>query len=620
MFRTRLVFLLPLFVSVSLPAQTPAPMPTPPRATLDADVVVSAEAVPEPRETLAVAATVIGEDEIRRSKSTTLLELLRTVPGLDVVQSGGPGKVASLFLRGTTSTQTLVLVDGARLNSPYFGAVDLSGVSSTNIERVEIVRGPFSALYGSEAIGGVIQIFTKKGSAAEAGVDARASFAGGSNSARDGMAQVAVSEGSMDVAAGFRRTLTQGDLPNDFFAATGWSASVGFGLFDGVKAGVAFRRDESRTGVPFSGSTPTPYQTNTGETTTITVPVTVALAAKTSLTAEARYVRDHPTYSDPLGAFGFTMSDTLATRVGGRLALSTVLPWQHVSAGAEYESTKVHADSSYGVALDGDTTHTWSLFAEDRVSLPGDAVVATLGIRYDDHSAFGAAVDPRATISWRVWKPLKLRASVGRAFRAPTTGELYYPFSGNPALKPEKSTGYEAGAEGTILPGLVVEATWFRNDITNLIFYDGQTGKNQNVGRAKTEGVETVLRTALGASWFARASYTYLKATDLDLDQPLIRRPTHRASATLGRTYERGASWDITGIFVGRRADRDFLDFSRPVESPSYFRLDASVTLPPFFRLAPFARVTNIFDRRYQEVNGYDAPGRRFLAGLEAAF
>jgi vitamin B12 transporter len=619
MSRSRLVFLLLLFVSHPLAAQTPTPTPAAPRATLDADVVVSAEAVPRPAETLAVAATVIGEEEIERSRTTTLLELLRTVPGLDVVQSGGPGKVASLFMRGTTSTQTLVLVDGVRLNNPYFGAVDLAGVSTANVERVEIVRGPFSALYGSEAVGGVIQILTKRGSAAESGLDARGWFAAGSKSARDGMAQVAVSQGAIDMTAGFRRTLTDGDLPNDFFAGTTWSASLGLRATDGVRAGIVFRREDSKTGVPFSGSTPTPYQTNTDEATTVSLPLRFELSSRTAIEAVARWQTDHFTSSDPLASF-FTFSDTDSSRAGGRLALSTSLPWQSLSAGVDTERTKVTADSSFGVALDGSTTHTWSLFAEDRISFPGDAVVATLGVRRDDHSAFGSAVSPRGTISWRVLEPLKLRASVGRAFRAPTTGELYYPFSGNPDLQPEKSNGYEGGAEWTIFPALVAEATYFRNDIRNLIVYDGQTGMNQSVGRARTEGLETVLRTTLRAAWFARASYTYLKATDLDANQPLVRRPAHRASVTVGRTYERGASWDITGIFVGRRADRDFLDFSKAVESPSYFRLDASLTLPPFFHLAPFARVTNVLDRRYQEVNGYDAPRRRFLAGLEAAF
>ncbi|HEX2758660.1 MAG TPA: TonB-dependent receptor plug domain-containing protein, partial [Thermoanaerobaculia bacterium] len=130
------------------PALFAQPAPSPGPAKIAADVVVSAEAEPASAVSLGVAATVIDAAEIAASKATTVVDLLRTVPGLDVVQSGGPGTVTSLFLRGTSSTQTLVLVDGVPLNSPYFGGTDLSALSVANVERVEVVRGPFSALYG----------------------------------------------------------------------------------------------------------------------------------------------------------------------------------------------------------------------------------------------------------------------------------------------------------------------------------------------------------------------------------------------------------------------------------------------------------------------------------------
>ena len=155
-FRPRLHRAVPvclLLAAPPLPAQTAPPV--------SAEVVVTADAQAEPSRTLGVAATVIGPEEMDRSKATSIADLLRTVPGLDVVQSGGAGTVTSLFLRGTNSTQTLVLVDGVKLNSPFFGLVDVSALSTANVERVEVVRGPFSALWGSEAIGGVVQLFSR---------------------------------------------------------------------------------------------------------------------------------------------------------------------------------------------------------------------------------------------------------------------------------------------------------------------------------------------------------------------------------------------------------------------------------------------------------------------------
>ncbi|HEX7578373.1 MAG TPA: TonB-dependent receptor plug domain-containing protein, partial [Thermoanaerobaculia bacterium] len=183
--------------AASLSAAGPVPPGTGISGPITADVVVSAEAAPVPDSSLGVAATVLGPEEIARSKATTLLELLRAVPGLDVAQSGGPGGVTSLFLRGTNSNQFLLLVDGVKVNSPYFGGADLAAISTVNIERVEIVRGPFSALYGSEAVGGVVQVFTKR--ALESGMgghlEGNATLAAGSLSAREGTASASYATG-----------------------------------------------------------------------------------------------------------------------------------------------------------------------------------------------------------------------------------------------------------------------------------------------------------------------------------------------------------------------------------------------------------------------------------------
>jgi vitamin B12 transporter len=289
--------------------------------------------------------------------------------------------------------------------------------------------------------------------------------------------------------------------------------------------------------------------------------------------------------------------------------------------GADYERTEVSSESSFGVALDGATSRTFALFAEDRVALLGDRLVATAGVRWDDASSFGSAVSPRVTVAWRALPSLKLRAAAGSAFRAPSLGELYYPYSGNPSLQPERSTGWELGGELTIAEGVVGEATGFWNDIRDLIQYDAQTFSNANVGHARTRGIELAVRTAVGDRAFLRASYTFLDARDLDLDAPLIRRPRNRASLTAGSGFGKGGSWSVTGIFVGARNDRDAADFTTVVESPSYFRVDAAVTLPPLvWSLSPWVRVTNVFNREYAEVNGFPAPSRRFLAGIEASF
>ena len=594
------------------------PAPQPAASKIAADVVVSAEAAPEPSSSLGAAATVIDATEIARTRATTLVDLLRTVPGLDVVQSGGAGGVTSLFLRGASSTQTLVLVDGVTLNSPYFGGTDLSAISTANVERVEVVRGPFSALYGSEAIGGVVQIFTKR--SADAGVSGHASFALGNAGGKEGFLEGGFSEGALAATFALRRTLSSGDQFNEFFSGSTLSGALTARLSEGATAGVVVRRDSGRTGIPTDGVSPTPQRWTSAETTTVEIPLSFSLSKNLSLSASVRYTRDQPEYADPADPF-FTSSTTDARRAGGRVAALGTWGAHRLAAGVDYERTQVSNESNFGVALDDAAARTVAVFAEDRLALFSDRLVATAGVRWDDHSAFGGAVSPRVTLAWRALPSLKLRAAAGSAFRAPSLGELYYPYSGNPNLQPERSTGWEVGAEQTLAEGVVGEVTGFWNDIRDLIQYDAQTFSNGNIGHARTRGVEVAVRTAVGERAFLRASYTYLDAQDLDAGAALIRRPRHRASLTAGSGFGAGGSWSATGLFVGARPDRDAADFTTVVESPSYLRVDAAVTLPPLvLTLSPWVRVTNVFDRSYAEVNGFPAPGRRFLAGLEASF
>ncbi|MBK6405426.1 MAG: TonB-dependent receptor [Holophagales bacterium] len=288
--------------------------------------------------------------------------------------------------------------------------------------------------------------------------------------------------------------------------------------------------------------------------------------------------------------------------------------------GTDYEQTKVDNEDSYGVQLDGLTTRTWSVFAEDRLSLADDRVAITAGVRRDENSAFGASTNPRVALSWTVSSVLKVRAAAGSAFRAPSTGELYYPFSGNPGLQPEESVSYEAGAEWTISRGFVFEASLFRSDVKDLIRYDFATLANVNVGRARMTGAEAVVRGVLSAATWARAAYTWLDSQDLDTGLPLLRRPRHRASASLGGDLGRGASAELTGLYVGERDDVDATTYAR-VTSPAYFRVDLAATGPRLLEhLAPFVRVTNLLGRDYVEVAGYPSPGRRWVVGLDVSF
>lgn len=612
--RPALALSLPLVLSLHAAAQ----LPPPGASTVATEVVVTAEAVPQDASSLGVAATVLDRAAVERSRAATVADLLRAVPGVDVARSGGPGGVTSLFLRGMNSNSALVLVDGVKLNSPYFGGVDLSSLGTANVERIEVVRGPFSALYGSEALGGVVQVFTRR--AGTDGFTGGAHFGLGNASAREGGANASFREGAVGVTAGFRRGTVGGELPNEFFEGTDLSSAVDVEVVPALRAGVTVKRTTSRTGIPFTGATPTPNRATTADTTAVSVPVSLVLGAGTTLEAAGTFADDSPTFEDPDDPWGFTWSETRARRASGRVVVSHASGANRLSVGTDYEKTEVDNEDAYGVQLDGLTTSTWSVFAEDRLSLAAGRVAVTVGLRHDEHDAFGGSTNPRVAVSWQAVPGLKLRAAAGSAFRAPSTGELYYPFSGNAALQPERSVSYEAGAEWALGSGLVLEASLFRSDVKDLIRYDFASLSNVNVGRARMTGAELVLGGALSASTWARASYTWLDTEDLDTGLPLLRRPAHRAALAFGGELGRGASAELTGLYVGERDDVDATTYER-VTSPAYFRVDLSATGPRLLgHVAPFARVTNLLDRDYAEVAGYPSPGVRFVAGLDLAF
>jgi vitamin B12 transporter len=243
--------------------------------------------------------------------------------------------------------------------------------------------------------------------------------------------------------------------------------------------------------------------------------------------------------------------------------------------------------------------------------------VVTAGLRYDDHSRFGDVWSPRGTVAWRLGR-WKMRASGGTGFRAPSVGELFYPFSGNPDLAPERSTSWDVGADYDTSGGRA-SASVFWNEYRDLIVFDFAAGLNFNVGRARSRGVELSWRQTISTAVSADAGYTYLDTEDRDTGLSLLRRPRH--SGFLGGTLTAVNALEVSprAIFVGRRADVKALSTTERIEAASYVRFDLYVR----YRIgsfAPFVRAQNLTDRGYAEVEGFPAPGRRIAGGLEVSF
>jgi len=601
--RTRTVGLLVLLGLV--PAQARAQLP----AAVSEKVVVTATAAPEEETEIGATTTVITRERIEREGFTTVLEVLRSVPGVDVVRSGSDGSVTSLFLRGSNSTHTLVLVDGVRVNSPFFSGYDFSALTTENVERIEIVRGPFSALYGSDALGGVIQIFTRPAAEKFAG---RIALEAGNQGQRNGSAFVSVGTARFGAAASYRDARVEGGRRNSDWRERNGSLRLEGRFTESVRLALEGAILNGELGVPGPVGRETPENRSTFREERLALPVSFRPAANHEASLLVAHVASKPTFDSP----GFS-SETDARTFQARASDTWTLGKNRLTAFASWERWRVDNESNFGVNLDDDRSTLWGAGLQDTLQLPGRWTLAA-GARYDRHSEFGSAWSPRATLSWltrdTTWK---VRASSGTAFRAPSIGELYFPFSGNVDLDPERSTSYELGVE-RYLAGGRAELSLFWNEFRDLIVFDNLRFQNFNVGRARTRGAELAFRQNFSERVGLDAGYTYLDAENRVTGGRLLRRPRHRAY--LGANVRPAGKLLVSPrvTFVGRRADVDALSRA-PVESPSYLRYDLFARYE-LSHVAPYARLENLTDRNYEEADGFPAPGRRFAAGLEVKF
>ena len=575
-------------------------------------VVVTATGDEQPLADVAAACTVISADELQALGVASLADALRWAPGVVVLRSGGDGGVTSLFTRGTSSTQTLVMWDGVRLNSPFFGGYDWSVPLAAGTDRIEVVRGPFSALYGGDAIGGVVEIVPARatGDAASAVVEG-----GGGSWRRADVRASAVAGRWSTVVAGSTRD-GSGPLVNDDFSSRAGLVSVTATLDGGSRIGLLLHRTTEFTEIPFSGALATPHRSTSAAETVAALPLHLRLSAGGELEVTLSRVERDLRYRDPGDSSGFVRSDTVADSNGARAVLHERLGDHLLVAGGEWRGDRVSDGSNFGVNLVGRRQTSRALFMQDSWT-DGGALAVVAGVRWDGASPWGSELSPRASVRWerggtRAW------VSYGEAFRAPGLGELYYPYSGNPGLSPERSRSAEVGAATALGGGRsVLQLVAFSNRQRDLIDFDFASFRYVNVARAREDGVEGSWVAMLGARGRLTTALTWLDARD-GSGAPLLRRPAWSGSLTAAGPLASGVEGAASVVWVGRRTDLDPVTFAR-VAQAGFVTADLAVTVPLRPGLAARARVENAADRSYEEVRGYPAPGRRFIVGLEAS-
>ena len=647
-FSVRLFVTLSLFTPFALSAQGPDTIQLPP-------IVVTATRVPTAVDGVPAAVTVLSGDRLRAQGIRTIAEALRTVPGAQVVETGSFGGQTSLFLRGGESDYAKVLLDGVPLNQPG-GAFDFANLTTDNVDRIEIVRGPASVLYGSDAVTGVIQIFTHAGRG-KARITAGAEV-GGYGSSRVG-AHVAGGGAAADYSFGLDQFKSDGVFAfNNQYRNSVVSARLRVGRPGASRAVLVARYGDGVFHYPTNSAGQlvdrNQQQAETGPALSFEVshPFGARLVAR-ALLALHRSTRRLEDPQDSAGdttdfAYDFHGRDRIGRagvegRVDYHLASATTL-----SAGVSVERATLHSTNrctgSFGdCSRPGmDTARVDRGYSLQALTVRGRASLVA-GARLDLDDRFGSFVTYRTGATYRVASATRLRVAVGTAFKAPTFFETFASgfVSGNPDLKPEHSRSWEAGIEQT-LAGVraTVALTWFDQRFRDLVdFSFDSTPSYRNVARARARGLEAVARALLGAAWSVDAEYTYLATRVLNagFDQTsgaafaagrrLLRRPTHSASLTLGYQGGRRATAGLVLRYTGRRDDLDFSSFPFPrVTLAPSTRANASVSVTilsgrataPALTLT--GRVENLFDDQRREVVNFPTRGRTLFLGGRASF
>lgn len=571
--------------------------------------------------------TVIQRSEIEQRQATDLVELLARHAGIEFARAGGPGAQASLFVRGANSSQVLVLVDGVRLNTAVGGAAALGGITLDAVERVEIVRGNLSSLYGSEAIGGVVQIFTRGGARTGAALDAEA---GGGRTR-------AASASASWVDAGTRLSATLGARRSRPFSAID-TAQVIPGPFapganpdlDGNRNRSAALRASGSLGAAEVGASAWTSRGDTDFDSTSDGP-TATHVERSELTAWQAYLR---------GALGHrwsarlsagesrdesrnTASDPFSFNNGEFRARNRQLAWQNDVAVAESVTASLALEylDQRGASTAYDPTFASVLTAFERrvasgwfgVNAAAGAQRVQVNVRHDDYSDVGAATTGLVAYGYSLTPALRATLQVSTAFRAPSFNDLHYPFFGNADLRPEKARSVEAGLRYAA-GGTQLRAALYRTRTRDLIVFSTASSRAENIARARSEGLELAAATVWrGVRLDANASLS--RPVDADTGERLLRRAPYTLNAGAYRDF---GAWTL-GAEVGRvgaRYDSDINTFARTRLAPyTLARATAAWRLTSAVKLK--LRIENLTDANYETVDGYNTQRRAAFAGVE---
>jgi len=618
-------------------------------------VLVTATRLEEPISGVPASATVITSEEMEQKMAVTVEDAIRDAPGVYVRRAGTIGSATSVRLRGADVNQTSVMIDGVKVNNSWSGFYDWANLMVDNVERVEIVRNPQSALYGSEAMGGVINIITKEGKGTPR---ATLSAEGGTFNTYREVGSLAGEWGITNFAVSASRFDSDGQFTNDDYKNTTFSARLGLDIGKRASINWVSRYIDSVKGLAINPNEfwlimnppPIPFRRDTNRDRANTFFLNVLnmgfevfpwwdFTIRGSSVDDQELVEDQFTPGVDLIPGAVPLLEMRLDTDSERYTFATQQNFHFfddmviISGGFEYQEEEAVFNSIFEPQIppllpsrvDGDRINR-ALYLQGRFYYEGFTLIG--GARYDDDSIFGNKTNPKLSGSYFFDKTsTRIKGSWGTGFRAPTFQELFTPLFGNPRLDPEESTGFEFGVDQRIWEDKVLlEAAYFSTRYKNLI--QSSPYGVSNIGRARIWGAEGGFSIKPIQGLELRGNVTYLNTKDEETKEELPRRPRYVWYLSANYRWNNRLTLNLDVNIVGStRSDYDAITpHGRYLlgRNPKYKKVDlaASYTLLNEWRflkgLKLIGRIENLLDDQYQEAKGFPAPGFNFLVGLKA--
>ncbi|MPW43423.1 TonB-dependent receptor plug domain-containing protein [Acinetobacter guerrae] len=585
-------------------------------------IVVTASKSAEKVSEVPARISIIEPQILEQSPIAELPHLLMSEAAINMVQSGGYGQVSSIFLRGTNSNHTLVLRDGVRLNTATTGAASLAFIDTTDLKQIEVLKGPASVLYGTDAIGGVVQLISKTPEKNSAFVTGEY----GEHNTYKSILGADVAENGFYAQVRGQRLETDGTQVTDFKNTDVKSAGYdqkGFSTKIGVeKENYAFSADYNQnqgTSGYIDCATYDASYNCTGlknlsqdfKNEIINLKGRLNLNEAFSLNARLSQFKDdidqnNPNYDD---SYDFIHSKTQEAELYGKWQFA---PHQNVLFGATHQTIKGDI-LSFATPYDGDVDST-GYYIQHQYSQPG--LNTQVGLRVEDNQKYGTHTVGQAAIRYQPLPLTSVYANIGTAFRSPTLNELYSAY-GNPDLKPEESISYEIGLDQKLNYGLSTGLSLYKTKVDDLIDYDGANGyKFGNVSEASFEGGEAYI------SWqhdifFSKLGYNYVKATNEVTDKELNRRPRQSLTFTAGLRDE---NYGVSGSLSSKSSAKDYQQ-----DTPGYVTLDLNAYWNINQNIKVFTNIENVGDVNYKTASYgggyyYINGGRLASAGVTLSY